>query len=177
MHPSYIQAVTSDGAPLIARSILRSEDGTLFVKMEVVGLPSTVAPSFQENPGLSGMRYYPTRRAQDQHQYEQPAYNTFVPTSDYSNPAIEGMCHDIGTAVGMYPSPPAGSDQDSFEYGHEDISGARRHGEEQSFVPGDIAYTDEDAEGDEDLEYRRLAEQKKLLKNQKRKEARRRGAR
>jgi hypothetical protein len=157
IHPNYIRAETSDGAPLIARSIFRSDDGTLFVQMEIVGLPSTVTPPSRENPGLSGMTHYPVQKAQFQLQYEKPAYDIFVGglglrDGSASEPKHLGTGVDVGKA-GWYPSPQTSSDG-GYERGGRD---------EQTLVTGDTV--DEDAEGEVDLEYKKFVEQERALED------------
>jgi hypothetical protein len=126
--------------------------------MEIVGLPSTVIPPSRENPGLSGMTHYPVQKTQFQLQYEKSAYDMFAGGLGHGGGSAGETKHlgtgaDVGKA-GWYPSPQLSSD-------------GGRGGDEQVIVTGNA--DDVDADGEEDLEYKRLVEQERVLSGSRKK--------
>lgn len=170
MHLGYIRAETADGAPLVARSILRSEEGVFFVKLEAVGFPSAIGASIGmaggDNPGLVGMR--PHHHPIQHYPVQQPtlAYSKFVQGLGYAAAGIETdyLAHPMGLQFGgggtRYPTP-----QGSSDGGRGELELELGGGNEHALFTGDTDEEDVDAPGEVDgeVEFGKIEVQRRVM--------------
>ncbi|KAF2021371.1 hypothetical protein BU24DRAFT_404386 [Aaosphaeria arxii CBS 175.79] len=62
VNPGFIRAMTVDGTPLIARSVLQGPNGMFHIQMEAVRYPSQFAPTQQQQPYFQAQQHlgFPT---------------------------------------------------------------------------------------------------------------------